>query len=504
MADGFRAEDYRILPTGVTLETNNPRVRTVFDACERMCAENLRMFGDKQVLREGSVYKNVWIETQPMGGEMYASRNMAAALNNQLIFMQYQRRDGRFPGMISCSDGQGVYPFYDWLQGFCFPMPALRMGYLIGKDRRYFELLYTSLKDYDAYLWKYRDSDGDGCLETWCVWDTGEDNCSKYLNYGAKNGCFGGEKAPVGMGNLPHESMEIMAYSYSARDTLSKLSKLLGNGEEEYWRQKALDVRKKVKEYLWDDEKGACYDRDCNNETIPVLSHVNLRCMYFGLFDENMAKRFIKEHFYKEEEFMTPLPLPSIAANDSFYNGGSENNWGGPPQGLTYQRAIDALLNYGYEYEVRLLGLKWINMLSEKQSYVQQYDTYTMEPTKAPEGYGPTMLAALEYIAYMYGVRIVGDEVVFSSIKDDKRYICTQRLGDDVYTLVSSRQGYMKAYLNSELLFEGSRGLRIRTDKQGRIKRIVSIERYPFEAYLFVGGKEYHLHCERNKEAAYL
>lgn len=36
----------------------------------------------------------------------------------------------------------------------------------------------------DGYLWSVRD----GCLETWCVWDTGEDNCARFLNLGAKDG----------------------------------------------------------------------------------------------------------------------------------------------------------------------------------------------------------------------------------------------------------------------------------------------------------------------------
>lgn len=43
----------------------------------------------------------VWLETQPMGGAMYATRNVPLALNNQLAFMRTQRADGRLPGMVS-------------------------------------------------------------------------------------------------------------------------------------------------------------------------------------------------------------------------------------------------------------------------------------------------------------------------------------------------------------------------------------------------------------------
>ena len=49
------------------------------------------------VLEEGSVYCGAWIETQPMGGAMWATRDVRAALNNQLVFTRSQRSDGRYP-----------------------------------------------------------------------------------------------------------------------------------------------------------------------------------------------------------------------------------------------------------------------------------------------------------------------------------------------------------------------------------------------------------------------
>jgi len=33
--------------------------------------------------------------------------------------------------------------------------------------------VYASLEKFDAYLWKTRDSDHNGCLESWCIYDTG-------------------------------------------------------------------------------------------------------------------------------------------------------------------------------------------------------------------------------------------------------------------------------------------------------------------------------------------
>lgn len=64
-----------------------------------------------QVLVEGEGYRNVWLETQPMGGAMWAKRDVRLALNNQLIFMRNQRSDGRLPGMIT-SNGQQLTSWF--------------------------------------------------------------------------------------------------------------------------------------------------------------------------------------------------------------------------------------------------------------------------------------------------------------------------------------------------------------------------------------------------------
>ena len=251
MAKGYKASDYILSQTGVQFTCDAPWLMELYERCEAHCIRNLAVFTDKKVLREGSDYDGVWLETQPMGGEMYAKRDMEAALNNQLIFMENQRKIGRLPGMIKYQEPFLLQVSYDWLQEFCFPVPALKMYYLIGKDRAYLEKLYDTLCSFDQYLWTYRDSDRDGCLESWCTWDTGEDNSMRFTRYGVKDGGFGGEDAPIGHGRLPYESMDVMSYSYQCRDVLARICDLLGNGEGDMWRQEAQKVRNKLRSYLW-------------------------------------------------------------------------------------------------------------------------------------------------------------------------------------------------------------------------------------------------------------
>jgi hypothetical protein len=180
-ADG-PAQPTRVLPlpqTRVQFRTSNSLLQNVFDEAEKKAKANIAIFGKYKVLVEGGGYNNVWLETQPMGGCMYAKRDVEIARNNQLIFMDLQREDGRLAGAISYKVGQ-LTPRYHELQGNYLPLEAFDVYYWIGKDWEYLKKLYTTLAKYDNYLWKTRDSDHNGCLESWCAGDTGEDNSIRF------------------------------------------------------------------------------------------------------------------------------------------------------------------------------------------------------------------------------------------------------------------------------------------------------------------------------------
>jgi len=199
MRNLFDPAAYDIPETGVTFSCDNAALQAVFDDCEQLLKQNVQDFGGRKVLIEGAAYRNVWLETQPMGGEMYAKRDAAVAMQNVLVFLQYQRRDGRYPGMLTWSEPTGLAAHYDWMQGFYLARQAYRLADWIGGDRAYLMLLSSSLADFYAYLMAYRTGNPDGIPESWCVWDTGEDNCSRFLRYGAKDGYWAGEKPPVGV-----------------------------------------------------------------------------------------------------------------------------------------------------------------------------------------------------------------------------------------------------------------------------------------------------------------
>ncbi len=501
MRDVFDSGSYRLPDSSVTFTTTDAALQAVYDDCEALCLKNRKTINDYNVLVEGAKYIGVWLETQPLGGEMYAKRDMRAALDNILIFLRYQRRDGRYPGMIS--DGgvwRGIICHYDWMQGCFLPYPALKLYYLLGRDEAYLRALYDSLADFDTYLWRYRDSDGDGCLESFCIWDTGEDNCTKHILSGItspQHGGWGRSVPPENYGNMPYESAEYMSYSYACRSVLAIAADLLGDGRAEEWRDKARAVREKFCAYLWDDERKTCFDRDRDNQPIPTLSGAeNIKCLYSGIYTQQMADDFIGRHLLCREEFWTPYPLPSFAANDRFFHVNAtcsncaaalherlgdhlgdmdDNSWSGPIQGLTYQRSIEAMLRYGHHTEGVMIGERFLQLLGEQRRYVQQYNPFTGETAaKAENGYGPTMLSALEFISLSRGVNITYDFIDWSSLPGTDRSVYTQRFAGHTYTLTCDG-ALMRAEMDGREIFRAGAGARVRTDMTGDITAVFGI-----------------------------
>jgi len=333
--------------TGVTFKTSDAALQKIYNSAVSNAAVNVIQFTPTmKILVEGGGFRNCWLETQPMGGEMYAKRNVEVALNNQVIFIQTRRADGRVAASLVTEkvavekgrDKEHTPEGFVWLtnmnmlavfqsfQGYNFPDSAWKMYFWAGKDRTYLQQLYDTLEGHDNYLWRTRDSNGDGILETWCIYDTGEDHNMRLMMRGVPTR-WPFEKPPGSPGtgdpkNLaerkrywsehfkdnvpapttlaevlaPIASMDIMAYSYGGRITLAKISRELGNGREKFWQQKAEEVRQHVIKGLWDEKRQACFDHDRNGKQMPEITHNNIRCMWHGMFTQEMADGFIREH----------------------------------------------------------------------------------------------------------------------------------------------------------------------------------------------------------------
>jgi hypothetical protein len=456
--------------TGVSFATSETFLQRLYDTAEKVSRSNVVRYPapfDMDILIEGSGYTGAFLETQPMGGLMWGKRDLLVARNNQMIFMLNQAPDGQLAYRINPE-----FRRFGSLQGYCFPTPAWELYFLLNKDREYLRRLYVALEGHDRFLYATRDNDNNGCLEALRSADTGEDGSSRYPHDPALLPCF-------------HESMDVMGYAYDGQITLAKIAAELDNGRAYFWQAKAESTRRKLIDYLWRREKHACYDRDRNNEFMEVLVHNNLRCMWHGIFTQQMADDFIRHHLLNPEEFWTPMPLVSIAANDPKFKSVTHNNWSGEPQGLTFQRAIRALENYGHYAEVTLIGGKLLAAVGETLVFTQQFDPWTGKPN-IPKGvrtstYGPTALAVLEYIAHLHGVELLPhkNQVWFSGLtRGEHAYEYTQQWNGRTFTL-RLKDGRCEGIVDGREAFTCSANVRVVTDFAGRVTHVVGISSKP-------------------------
>jgi hypothetical protein len=427
-----------------SFKTEDVFLQKLYDEAENRILGNIRDFGGRKVLVEGAGYEKIWLETQPMGGEMFFKRdNSGAALDNILFFMETQRSDGRLPGSITLKDGVPI-PEFNKMQGFFFAEPALNMYYLLGEDKEFLNYLGSVLERFDRWLWSERDSDGDGCLESFCVYDTGEDGAVRYKdapNYWTER------EAPASFYAVPMASVDVMSWSFSARDVISKIRKIQGKEEKsEEWLKKAEEIRKNTENYLWDKDRAAFFDRYKDHTMQRILTHATLKAMYWGNVSKENADRFVKDHLLNEKEFWTEMPIPAVSVNDPDFRNIKENNWSGQCESLIYQRAIRAFENYGLERLIPIVGKKLFAAVGPGLNFVQQFDPFTGEPSvNSTSGgqptYGPAILSVLEYIERMYGVHREGNRLFFG-LTEGPEYEYVQVLNDIEYKICHKGKGF--------------------------------------------------------------
>ena len=328
------------------------------------------------------------------------------------------------------------------------------------------------------------------------------------------------EVVPPNKHGFPYESPQYMSYSYACRRVLAEISDIIGNGKRDEWKQKAAAVKRRFREYLWDDEKKACYMKDADNKVVDCLSQENIKCMYGGIFEQDMADSFIREHLLNEKEFWTPYPIPSIAINNPYFHVNEEysncydklaelgkgegninvNSWSGPVNGLTLQRTVSALLNYGHHAEIALVGKKLEKLLKMNKVFVQNYNPFTGKKHGEGDGYGPTILAFLEFVSLMYGVNIACEEILWTGIESSGDYLYTQKMHGCDFTV--KHEGMMNsAYIDGEKKFAFSENLRVKTDLKGNIISVYGVSSEKSEASIEYKGKIFSALIRPNEEA---
>ena len=134
--------------------------------------------------------------------------------------------------------------------------------------------------------------------------------------------------------------------------------------------------------------------------------------------------------------------------------------------------------------------------------FPQQLDPFHPEaPAKdyqGPGGYGPIILAVMEYVAKFYGIGIERDRVQWSGLPDGGAVEYTQRLGEKTYAMRNDGRCFT-ASVNGEERFQCTAGVRVVSGMDGAPLEIVGIDTVAHEVCLQAGAARHSLRVEPNQ-----
>ena len=374
---------------------------------------------DQPLLKISENYPGVWLE-ETLDSVLFARlfpEHRYAARNMVELFLRNQFPNGQFPYAVldrpdpndptkpevGNTQIQEVIPFG--------PM-ALEV-YEYDHDPVFLQRLYDAFSRWDAWHCANRMTSNRGLIEMFCGYDTGMDGSGRLHGISCPEKYYGYDATVLPEDDVvPILAPDMNMVFWANRIALSKMAALLGKAEEAaQWQAKADEVKRLVFHYCFNEEDLAFYDVDKHGNQRKYLSIVQARMFYHNFLDQELADRIFQRHFENPEEFNTPCPLPSMAANDpTFYETFrfglplDANNWGRLVQGDTAQRTVLWLDQYGkHEYYDRFLEA-WMRAWTESEEipFGQEIDPITCKPSPCAPYYTPTMLI------YIFGARRFG------------------------------------------------------------------------------------------------
>ena len=393
-------------------ENERQRIRDKAVVARDLLLKNIRKFEicPTPLLIAGDVYEGIWLEHN-QDNLFLADYDPEAAWASQQVFMDHQREDGLLPFMFPLRTSEGGFfdkPALYWHVQCIYPFArcAFELALRLGKEEETFAQIYNAAARYDEWLVKHRSRGGSGLVEMYCEWDTGHDGDPRVMDDGIPHGCPDSDAAKMpDLPCMPVLSVDLSAMLYGGRVALAELAGKLGkSAEEARWREKAAELRGRIRELLHDPQDDYYYDRDAFGFRRYRSEHVT-RLFLNQVLEQEEFDRVYTRYFTTETEFWTAYPFPSMSVSDShFVKGCPKNCWGACTQALTTLRALLWMEHYGRRKELRELMRRWLEaFIKYENEFTQEINPFTGAPIGIGVNYSPSLIIFLR-AAEMLGI----------------------------------------------------------------------------------------------------
>lgn len=404
--DSAMNTEYPIPPRAVLKEQKERILARIYDHHLRKWAGSAG-----NVFFISDAYPGVWLEHLYDGVSWadYMPMEHVVSKNHIEIFLDRQTEEGQLPCYIWENETG-----YGWTQE-CVSVGSVCLEAIQQnpEDEAFLPKCYRAVSGWVNWLSKTHMTRGTGLIEMFCGFDTGHDNSArldglKYKGENQKNGKrVPGGIAPDDCDVLPILAPDMNACFFGNLMSLSKMAELLGKPEEAAeWKARALDVRKKMFEYLWDAEDQYFYDVDKHGEKRKIRSIFLTNVISEGIMEPALVEETAKRYLFNENEFWTPYPMPAVSSSDpKWVQNLPGNSWGFYSQGLTGLRSMRWMPRYGYSAQMEEMMCRWVSAWSQSTTtqFGQELHPITGVPSECSQWYSSCMLY------YLHALRILFD-----------------------------------------------------------------------------------------------
>jgi hypothetical protein len=293
----------------------------------------------------------------------YADVDPEGAMNSQRVYLQRQYpngyinyRTGSFLDEIINYNGEltSSAPWYSWLNWEVYKMT---------RDKKFLKEMYgSSVKFYNFYT-ANRDKDGDGL----CEW--GGDAVLESVR-DALVAVWDKVGYPANFEGLDLNCMLVMeAKSLEAMARELGLYAEAGKWKADYEKRTEL-----INKYCWDKETGFYYNVNKIDHSFTFKTPNDLKRMeiigflplWAGIANEEQAGILVS-HLTNPKKFWRKYGIPSLAADDNYYN--DKGYWNGPVWVQWNYLIMNGLFKYGYKKEAKQLVDKVSSVMYDRLGY---------------------------------------------------------------------------------------------------------------------------------------
>jgi hypothetical protein len=420
-------------------------------------------------------------------------------------FADAQRADGLLPYKLTAAG-----PAFAQIQLVTPPARSVWTHYCLnGRPRPFLRRMYEAFARYDSWLAEWRDTRGTGGVEAFCCYDTGHDLSPRFWHI--PDSPWNNDPTQYDRDNplLPLVAPDLTAAVACERSYLARMADELDESSGP-WHERARASEAALFAQCYDADDAFFYDRDAAGRHVRVQSDVLLRVLAAEIGDDAVFAEALRRYLLNTRKFFARYPFTSIALDDPRYDPAFDyNSWAGPTNLLSLIRAPHAFEHHGRHVELAWAMQPTLAALFRTGRFAQ-----TLHPFTGREGftesYSPALLCLLDFVERLCGILPRADgglwftcetprQIEHRDVAHETAYART--VDGSHFELVNAASG-SEAYRDGELLFRAPRGVRVVTDRTGRITGLIGMRTRPVAGTLQTPAGDIPLKAAANEELA--